>query len=197
MKSNLQRQEFKFPTGQTMVSVTDLKGRVAFCNHPLIEARGYSYAEMLGRPHNLVRHPAMPEETFRDMWATIQAKFPWTSRIKNRRKNGDHYWVQANATPIPEGEQITGYLSVRSAPFAQAVAGARRLYPQMRQENRPGQLTIALKHGQDIRTGLLGSLIGLLQPEIMACSLGYGSSLTGWYLARWPPVFRCHWSLMA
>ena len=74
---------------------------------------GYSSAELLGQPHNIVRHPDMPPEAFRDLWATIQAKAPWTGLVKNRRKNGDHYWVRANATPMLDGDTITGYLSVR------------------------------------------------------------------------------------
>jgi aerotaxis receptor len=170
MRSNLPvtQQEYKFPAGQTLVSVTDLKGRITYCNHPFIEVSGYSSAELLGQPHNLVRHPDMPEEAFRDMWATIQAKLPWTGLVKNRRKNGDHYWVQANATPMLDGEQITGYLSVRSVPSAHAVAGAERLYAQMQEEQKSGRLTIVLKHGQVFRTGLLGSLSRLLQPGITA-----------------------------
>jgi len=85
---------------QTLVSVTDTKGRITYCNESFIEASGFSKHELLGQPHNLVRHPDMPEEAFRDMWDTIQAGLPWSGLVKNRRKNGDYYWVQANATPM-------------------------------------------------------------------------------------------------
>ncbi|TNY02737.1 PAS domain-containing protein, partial [Escherichia coli] len=65
-------------------------------------------SELLGQPHNLVRHPDMPEEAFRDMWATIESGLPWTALVKNRRKNGDHYWVRANATPVRDGDRTVG-----------------------------------------------------------------------------------------
>lgn len=170
MRTNLPvtQQEYKFPSSQTLVSVTDLKGRITYCNRAFVEVSGYIAGELLGQPHNLVRHPDMPEEAFRDLWATIQAKLPWTGLVKNRRKNGDHYWVLANATPMLDGEQITGYLSVRTVPSAQAIASAERLYAQMREEKKSGRQNIVLNRGQVIRTGLLGGLSRLLQPGITA-----------------------------
>lgn len=118
MRNNLpvSQQAYEFPRDQTLVSVTDLKGRITYCNAAFIAVSGYSKEELLGQPHNIVRHPDMPEEAFRDLWATIESKHPWTGLVKNRRKNGDYYWVNANATPMLDGEQITGYLSVRTAP---------------------------------------------------------------------------------
>ena len=111
---------------QTLVSVTDLKGRITYCNPAFIEASGYSREELLGQPHNIVRHPDMPEEAFRDMWETIQSGLPWSGLVKNRRKSGDYYWVQANATPMMDGDQLTGYLSVRAIQYADG------LYAKMR-----------------------------------------------------------------
>src|SRR5262245_26583179 len=124
MRNNqpVSQREYTFPPADTLVSVTDLKGRITYCNGAFIEVSGYARDELLGQPHNLVRHPDMPEEAFRDLWATIQAGFPWTGLVKNRRKNGDHYWVQANATPMKDGERITGFLSVRTCPTREAVA---------------------------------------------------------------------------
>lgn len=57
----------------------------------------------MGQPHNIVRHPDMPPEAFRDLWATLKAGRPWQGLVKNRRKDGDHYWVKATATPKPGG----------------------------------------------------------------------------------------------
>ena len=100
MRKNLPvtQREYSFPANQTLVSVTDLKGRITYCNHAFVHVSGFERGELMGQPHNLVRHPDMPEEAFRDMWETIQAGLPWTGLVKNRRKDGDHYWVQANAT---------------------------------------------------------------------------------------------------
>jgi aerotaxis receptor len=166
--SPVSQQEYKVPSGQTLVSVTDLKGRITYCNPAFVEVSGYTSAELLGQPHNLIRHPDMPEEAFRDMWATIQAKRPWTGLVKNRRKNGDHYWVLANATPMLDGEQITGYMSVRTVPSAQAAAGAERLYTQMREQAKSARQTIVLNHGQVIHKGVLGSLKRFFRPGITA-----------------------------
>ena len=109
-------REFTFPADQTLISVTDLKGRITYCNKNFIAVSGYTEDELLGQPHNLVRHPDMPEEAFRDLWATIESGRPWTALVKNRRKTGDHYWVRANATPVRDGDRILGYLSVRTRP---------------------------------------------------------------------------------
>lgn len=93
MRSNLPitHQEYHFPPGRNLVSTTDLKGRILHCNAAFVEVSGFSRDELLGQPHNLIRHPDMPEEAFRDMWATIASGQPWSGLVKNRRKDGDHY----------------------------------------------------------------------------------------------------------
>src|SRR2546427_512588 len=95
-------REYSFPKGQTLVSTTDLKGRILYCNPMFIEVSGYEREDLLGQPHNMIRHPDMPEEAFRDMWETISAGLPWSAPVKNRRKNGDFYWVMANVTRSEE-----------------------------------------------------------------------------------------------
>ncbi|MGE0672901.1 MAG: PAS domain-containing protein, partial [Methylibium sp.] len=108
--------EYPFPAGETLVSTTDLKGRITYCNPAFITVSGYAREELLGQPHNMIRHPDMPEEAFRDMWATIASGQPWSAPVKNRRKDGSCYWVIANVTPLMSGDQPTGYMSVRTAP---------------------------------------------------------------------------------
>ena len=166
MRTNLPvtQHGFTFPPEQTLVSVTDLKGRIVYCNPAFVAVSGYSAAELMGQPHNLVRHPDMPEEAFRDMWDTIQSKQPWTGLVKNRRKNGDYYWVRANATPMVDGDQVTGYLSVRTSPSRESVAGAESLYAEMQAQARSGRKTKALFRGQVVRTDGVGRLQGLLKP---------------------------------
>jgi aerotaxis receptor len=133
-----------------------------------MEVSGYTTAELMGQPHNLVRHPDMPEEAFRDLWATIQAKLPWTGLVKNRRKNGDYYWVRANVTPMVDGEQITGYLSVRTSPSRESVAAAEALYAQMRAEAKSGRKTLGLLRGNVVRTDGLGRFLNLFKPGVVA-----------------------------
>ena len=86
MRTNLPitQQGYTFPADQTLVSVTDTKGRITYCNPDFVEVSGYTNAELLGQPHNLVRHPDMPEEAFRDLWDTIQSKHAWIGLVKNR-----------------------------------------------------------------------------------------------------------------
>src|SRR5574343_303259 len=96
-----------------IVSKTDLKGRITYINRDFLEISGFTEVELIGEPHNLVRHPDMPPEAFEDLWRDIKAGRPWTGFVKNRCKNGDYYWVLANATPIMENGQIVGYMSVR------------------------------------------------------------------------------------
>ena len=168
MRQNLPvtQQEFVFPDGVTLVSVTDLTSRITYCNPAFIEVSGYNREELLGQPHNLVRHPDMPAEAFRDMWATLQSGQPWSAMVKNRRKNGDHYWVLANATPIMENGQTTGYMSVRTKPTREQVDQAEALYARMRAEADSGRPSLALHHGQLVSTGWRGTVRGWLRPTL-------------------------------
>jgi len=104
MRTNLPvtQRELPLPPGRTLVSVTDLKGRITYCNDAFVQASGFRRDELLGQPHNLIRHPDVPAEAFRDLWATVQAGRPWTGVVKNRCKNGDYYWVEAHASPLRE-----------------------------------------------------------------------------------------------
>ena len=153
------QQEYTFPAAQTLVSVTDLKGRIVYCNAAFVAVSGFGRDELMGQPHNIVRHPDMPEEAFRDMWDTIQSGLPWTGLVKNRRKNGDFYWVRANATPMKEGERITGYLSVRSLPSREEVAAVEPLYAAMREGS-----SLGLRHGMVQRRDPVGRLLRAVRP---------------------------------
>ncbi|HMN94591.1 MAG TPA: methyl-accepting chemotaxis protein [Hydrogenophaga sp.] len=168
MRKNLPvtNQAYDFPPDQTLISVTDLKGRITYCNANFVAVSGYTREELMGQPHNLVRHPDMPQEAFRDMWDTIESGYPWTALVKNRRKNGDHYWVRANATPVRSGARIVGYLSVRSKPAADEVEAAEALYASMRAQEESGRLVYRLHRGELIRQGALGTLGRLLRPGL-------------------------------
>ncbi len=202
MRNNLPvtQQEFIIPDGLTLVSTTDLTSRITYCNPAFIAVSGYSREELIGQPHNLVRHPDMPSEAFRDMWATLQGGSPWSALVKNRRKNGDHYWVLANATPIMTNGQVSGYMSVRAKPTREQVEQAETLYARMRAEAESGQPSIALRHGQVVRTGLSGHLQRWLRPTLgkklgaIALALAFvvqalesatDGLAAGWNMAAW------------
>ena len=120
--------EHQLTEGAFIVSRTDLKGIITFANDEFVRISGFSRDELLGQPHNLVRHPDMPAVAFADLWSTVQAGRPWQGFVKNRCKNGDFYWVDTNVTPIREGGAITGYVSIRSKPGRSQVREAGLLY---------------------------------------------------------------------
>ncbi|HEY0821665.1 MAG TPA: methyl-accepting chemotaxis protein [Rhizobacter sp.] len=138
------------------MSTTDLKGRITYCNPAFIEVSGYAREELLGQPHNLIRHPDMPEEAFRDLWATVSSGRPWSACVKNRRKDGDHYWVIANVTPLVEDGRPVGYMSVRSVPKRDEVAQAETLYRKMNAARRDGRPAIRLDAGRVRHPGWRG-----------------------------------------
>ncbi|WP_170073026.1 methyl-accepting chemotaxis protein [Malikia granosa] len=175
MRTNLPitSNAYDFPADQTLISVTDLKGRITYCNSNFVTVSGFLSEELLGQPHNIVRHPDMPEEAFRDMWQTIQGDgLPWSALVKNRRKNGDYYWVRANATPVRDGDRIVGFLSVRTKPAPQEVEFFERLYATMRAEAAAGKRIHVLRHGEVQRKGLAGTLSRLLHPTLKAKLIG-------------------------
>ncbi len=165
-------REFQFPAAQTLVSITDLQGRIVYCNPAFIDVSGYSRDELMGQPHNLIRHPDMPEEAFRDMWETIGSGRPWSGAVKNRRKDGSYYWVMANVTPILEGGSCTGYMSVRIHPSRETVRDAEALYAVMREERSRGVLQHRLSGGRLQARGLRGVLARWAHPR-MGTRLGF------------------------
>jgi aerotaxis receptor len=113
----------------------------------------------------------MPREAFADMWTTIRDGRPWTALVKNRRKNGDHYWVLANVTPVVKKGAVVGYLSVRVKPERDAVRDAEALYTRMRAGEARG---VILHHGVVVRTGLRGRLQALTRlPVATRAATGY------------------------
>jgi aerotaxis receptor len=151
------QREHRLSPGENLVSTTDLQGRIVYCNPAFVTASGYSRDELQGQPHNLIRHPDMPAEAFRDLWETIAAGEPWCMLVKNRRKNGDHYWVRANVTPLMNDTEIIGYMSVRTVPERADIAQAEALYARMRDggsSSRPPEFV--LRSGELHRSGLAG-----------------------------------------
>jgi aerotaxis receptor len=155
MRKNLPvtRSEHILPDGASLVSKTDPNGRITYANPAFVEASGFSRDELMGAAHSIVRHPDMPEAAFADMWATIQEGKPWSGLVKNRRKDGDFYWVRANVTPVVEKGRVVGYMSVRDKPSRESIAAAEGLYRAMREGKLEG---VDLREGRLRRRGLPG-----------------------------------------
>ena len=147
------QHNYDYPDDEMLVSITDIQGRITHCNRAFVETSGFSYDELMGQPHNLIRHPDMPAAAFKDMWATIGRGRPWSGIVKNRRKNGDHYWVQANAMPIMEDGRPVSYMSVRFKPTAEEVRAAESLYARLQAEEASGRQTFKLHAGRVRRLG--------------------------------------------
>jgi len=130
MKINLPvtNVERPYPDGEVIVSMTDAKGIITYANSTFVEMSGYSEKELIGTNHNIVRHPDMPPAAFEDLWNTIKAGKPWSGVVKNRCKNGDHYWVHAHVAAIYQEGHLTGYVSMRNKPTRGQVEGAEELY---------------------------------------------------------------------
>jgi aerotaxis receptor len=194
MRTNLPitQREYAFPAGQALVSTTDLQGRILYCNPAFIEVSGYTREELLGQPHNMIRHPDMPEEAFRDMWQTIESGQPWSGLVKNRRKNGDHYWVMANVTPLLDGDRPVGYMSVRTLPDRQQVSEAETLYARMREAASRGGGGPRLQAGRLAPQGVLARGLDRLQGDghwrtQALCLLGVAGGWGGAQLmSLWP-----------
>ena len=136
-QSNL---EHKVPKGVFLVSKTDTRGTITYANPAFIAISGYSEEELLGQPHNLVRHPDMPKAVFRLLWQTIQQGEEFWGYVKNRAKDGGYYWVYAHVTPTFDTQtgEIIGYHSDRRPVKASALAVIEPLYVRMLEAEQSG-----------------------------------------------------------
>ncbi|MBX7056916.1 MAG: methyl-accepting chemotaxis protein [Leptospirales bacterium] len=160
--------------GDTLISTTDLKGIVTYANREFLQIAGLEEDELIGKPHNVVRHPDMPRSAFQDLWSTLQADRPWNGMVRNRAKAGNYYWVDANVAPVMREGRKIGYMSVRRKPTRQQVDEADRLYNSvMRGKSR-------LRSSQ--RTGMslnLRLILGLMSAAFFALAGSVAEFLTG------------------
>lgn len=168
MKTNLPvtQIEVPFPKGRYIVSRTDLKGSITYGNDTFVDISGFSRDELIGKNHNMVRHPDMPPQAFAWLWDTIKTGRPWGGVVKNRRKNGDHYWVETLVVPVRKNDEITGYMSVRTEPSRQQIAGAEALYQKL----NAGQLSLpkpSIWSRISIRAKFNGFVVWLLAAQIL------------------------------
>jgi len=150
MNTPVTTNEFVMPDGMMIVSRTDMGGRILDANQDFVDVSGFVWDDLKNQPHNLVRHPDMPPAAFADLWATLKAGQPWRGFVKNRRKNGDYYWVLANAAPYKQNGQVTGYVSIRIKPTDQEKRAAEALYKDIR-EGKAGN--VAVVAGRIRKTG--------------------------------------------
>jgi len=133
MKINMPitNNEVMLEKGTILVSRTDLMGRITYVNDAFVEISGFTRDELIGAEHNIVRHPDMPAAAYEDLWITLKKLRPWQGLVKNRCKNGDHYWVEANAMPLFKDGKVYEYLSVRHAPKRDRIPATELLYKKI------------------------------------------------------------------
>lgn len=183
MKKNLlvTSNQCVFPSSQRLISATDMRGNLTYCNDEFASVSGYSREELIGSPHNIVRHPDMPEAVFAQMWSYLKSGRSWMGIVKNRCKNGDFYWVDAYVTPILQNGDIVGYESVRIRPEETQVKRAANLYERL---NSGRKETLLSDHFYSL-VGVFGSpLVAtilmafvLLSESYWVCLLGCASLL--------------------
>lgn len=172
MKRNIPvtQVEHDYPAEERLISETDLRGIITTANASFCAVSGYTAEELIGKPHNIVRHPDMPRAAFKDMWDTIQAGQRWVGIVKNRCKNGDHYWVKAFVSPVVVDGKIVGYRSVRRKPTREEIREAEELYRRM-------------NSGEE---GLLDTLGSLRRRESWGERLGVSGQLA--LMLAWPAL---------
>ncbi|MDP4030260.1 MAG: SpoIIE family protein phosphatase [Gallionella sp.] len=139
--------EVTLPDGVVIVSKTDLKGVITYCNKAFVEISGRSREEIIGSPHNIVRHPDMPPEVFADLWKTIKANKPWQGLVKNRRKDGSFYWAVSNITPLLANGKAIGYVAFRYKATPGQIESATEAYRQIRE----GSARLRIEEGNIVK----------------------------------------------
>ncbi len=178
--------------GKPIVTRTDLKGCITYANPAFIRISGYTREELLGKNHNIIRHPDMPPEAFADLWVTIKQGLPWTGLVKNRCKNGDFYWVEAQVSPLFEKGHQCGYISVRSAPSRDRVAAAEALYRSVRARQatipatrHPVTASLRLRMILAVALPVLGALGAAAAPGTASWIMAATGALAGIMLLLW------------
>ena len=182
MKNNqpVTQNEVHMKEGSILVSRTNLKGIITYCNEDFIEISGFTEKELIGKNHNIVRHPDMPPAAFADLWRTIKAGRPWTGLVKNRCKNGDYYWVEANVIPIINSGKVVEYMSVRTKPSRAMIDKAEALYARMNSGEklpRPGLVKRLSRRVQNIQLTTkisLGMAVAITVQIIVDAAFNHG-----------------------
>ena len=151
------QREYTLDADTTLMSTTDLQSYITHANDTFSQVSGFDLDELIGQPHNLVRHPDMPKAAFADMWYTLKQGEPWSGIVKNRRRNGDHYWVRANAAPMVRNGKVTGYMSIRTRATQEEIDAVTPLYKAIQE----GRAKKRIHKGLVVSRGWLGKLPSL------------------------------------
>ena len=127
--------ETEVPEEEIIISRTDLQGNITYVNETFAEMSGYEVEELIGKPHNIVRHPDMPSSVFAELWESIQNKKQWSGIVKNMRKDSGFYWVKAIVSGVYKNGELVEFKSLRTPVSSEEKLQAQRLYDKIRAEN--------------------------------------------------------------
>lgn len=185
------QREIALAVQQKLISTTDLRGVITYCNDAFVEISGFGKEDLIGAPQNIVRHPDVPSAIFAHMWSALKLGNPWMGVVKNRSKNGDHYWVNAYVTPVFEGSLVVGYESVRVKPTADQIRRAEALYRRISQgkpaiPRRDKWQPLLMESIPYLLVGLAGLVSGLMLNASSAATVTVVLSvLSGVIVSRW------------
>jgi aerotaxis receptor len=187
MRNNqpITNREKPIPQGATLVSKTDPKGVIVYASKDFSDVSEYENDAMVGEPHNMVRHPEMPQAAFGDLWERIKNGRPWRGMVKNRARSGDHYWVEAQVSPQYKNGRLAGFMSVRRPPTREQVEDAERLYAKLNKQGKNAQV--------DTRSGIrkfFNSIpIGVRLAFLVVGSISTGIVPLTLYLLGFPVIY--------
>lgn len=123
------------PSGELIVSRTDLKGNITYANETFALISGYTQDELIGKPHNIVRHPDMPKSIFKGLWKDLETKGSWNGVVKNKRKDEGFYWVYAEVSRVFKNGILVEYKSIRTPISFEDKVKYQLLYDEIKKEN--------------------------------------------------------------
>ncbi len=158
-------RELKFDDNEIVVSKTDTKGKITYGNDLFLKLAGYTEKELLGAPHNIIRHPDMPKIIFQSLWDTVRQGKEIYAYVMNKSRNGDFYWVFANVTPsYNHAGDVVGYYSVRRKPSQKALNIVKPLYSKLLHAERSG----GVNESEKLLNGLLAEKGGRYDKFILS-----------------------------
>lgn len=176
MRQNLPvtQKNYDYPSDWILLSTTDTSSVIKYANHSFCEVAGFKLDELVGEPHNLVRHPDTPPQAFEDLWSTIKGGNPWKGLVKNRCANGDHYWVDAFVTPISEQGKVVEFQSIRTKPTNEQIQRAEKAYKELNEKGKISKLKRVLS--LPMKLGVLAciSQLPMLYLAMKSGALGLG-----------------------
>ncbi len=139
--------ETDVPDNELIVSRTDLKGKITYANETFARISGYEVEELLGKPHNIVRHPDMPHFVFKELWESLKRGEIWRGYVKNLRKDGGYYWVYAEVSGVYKDDQLIEYKSMRSPVANEMKQKMQKAYDTLKtQEEGVSRVVLYLNH---------------------------------------------------